>query len=53
MGRYTRSSARRAGVKVGTQTATAGKWLKRDAYTGRFIAVKKSGGTFKGVKREK
>lgn len=30
-----------------------GSWTKRDAYTGRFVATKKSGGTFKGVRKEK
>jgi hypothetical protein len=27
-------------------------WAKRDARTGRFLEPKKSGGTFKGVRRE-
>lgn len=30
-----------------------GMWTKRDTSTGRFMDVKKSGGTFKGVRREK
>ncbi len=30
-----------------------GKWIKRDTSSGRFIATKKSGGSFKGVRREK
>ncbi len=30
-----------------------GQWVKRNAYTGKFMAVKKSGGTFKGVRRER
>ena len=29
-----------------------GLWVKRDTSTGRFKAVKKSGGQFKGVRRE-
>ena len=29
-----------------------GKWAKRDTSTGRFTQVKKSGGSFKGVRRE-
>ncbi len=28
-------------------------WVKRDTSTGRFIATKKSGGSFKGVRRER
>ncbi len=30
-----------------------GKWVKRDTSTGRFMATKKSGGSFKGVRRER
>jgi hypothetical protein len=30
-----------------------GLWTKRDTSTGRFMNVKKSGGTFKGIKRER
>lgn len=30
-----------------------GQWTKRDASTGRFTQAKKSGGAFKGVRREK
>jgi hypothetical protein len=29
-----------------------GLWTKRDTATGRFVDVKKSGGSFKGVRRE-
>ncbi|MBX3314977.1 MAG: hypothetical protein KF906_11720 [Actinobacteria bacterium] len=29
-----------------------GTWTKRDASSGRFLAMKKSGGPFKGVRRE-
>jgi len=32
---------------------TSGTWVKRDATTGRFLEVKKSGGAFKGVRKEK
>jgi hypothetical protein len=31
---------------------STGLWTKRDASTGRFVDVKQSGGTFKGVRRE-
>jgi hypothetical protein len=30
----------------------AGVWTKRDTSTGRFTQAKKSGGSFKGVRRE-
>jgi hypothetical protein len=30
-----------------------GLWTKRDTSTGRFVQAKKSGGTFKGVRKEK
>jgi hypothetical protein len=30
-----------------------GLWTKRDSSTGRFTQTKKSGGAFKGVRREK
>ncbi len=29
-----------------------GLWTKRDTSSGRFIATKQSGGSFKGVRRE-
>ncbi len=31
---------------------TSGMWVKRSTASGRFIAVKKSGEPFKGVRRE-
>lgn len=30
-----------------------GVWAKRDTSTGRFVDIKKSGGDFKGVERER
>ena len=30
-----------------------GLWTKRDTSTGRFVATRKSGGPFKGVRRER
>jgi len=30
-----------------------GQWTKRDLTTGQFVATKKSGGQFKGVRRER
>ena len=35
------------------KNAKTGLWTKRDTSTGRFMNVKKSGGTFKGIKRER
>jgi hypothetical protein len=36
-----------------TRNPQTGLWTKRDTSTGRFLDVKKSGGTFRGVRREK
>ena len=30
-----------------------GLWTKRDSKTGQFTSVKKTGGSFKGIKRDK
>jgi len=29
-----------------------GHWIKRDAVTGQFMAVKQDGGTFKSIRKE-
>lgn len=45
----------RAGAVKGrsqTQSRKTGLWTKRDTATGRFVQIKKSGGSFKGVRRE-
>lgn len=34
------------------QNPRTGLWTKRDSSTGRFMQAKKSGGSFKGVRRE-
>ncbi len=34
------------------QNTKTGLWTKRDTTTGRFTNVKRSGGTFKGVRKE-
>ena len=34
------------------QNPKSGNWTKRDMSSGRFIAMKRSGGPFKGVRRE-
>lgn len=36
-----------------TRSGSTGLWSKRNATSGEFIAVKKSGGAFKGVRKEK
>jgi hypothetical protein len=50
-------NARRGAVKKRTQLSTKlmGKpaWTKRDKTSGEFIAVKKSGKKFKGVRKER
>ena len=50
----------RGGGRVGAvskrsqvQNPRTGKWVKRDASTGRFMATKRTGGSFKGVRRER
>jgi hypothetical protein len=35
------------------QNPKTGLWTKRDTSTGKFTQVKKSGGTFKSVRRER
>lgn len=35
-----------------TLNTRTGQWVKRDSYSGRFMASKKDGGSFKGVRRE-
>jgi hypothetical protein len=46
---------RRVGAVRGRSQFQApnGNWVKRDTSTGRIIDQKSSGGTFKGVRREK
>ena len=34
------------------QNTKNGNWTKRDASSGRFMAMKRAGGPFKGVRRE-
>lgn len=45
----------RAGATRGrsqTKNPKTGLWTMRDTSTGRFLDIKKSGGSFKGVQRE-
>lgn len=48
-------NARVGAVKERSQTLNTktGQWVKRDTESGRFMDVKTSGGTFKGVRKEK
>ncbi|WP_419837645.1 hypothetical protein [Candidatus Poriferisodalis sp.] len=34
------------------QNPKNGSWIKRDTSSGRFMAMKRAGGLFKGVRRE-
>lgn len=49
-----RGSGRIGAVKSRSQVKNpkTGLWVKRDTSDGRFVAAKKSGGSFKGVRRE-
>ena len=49
-----KDKARIGAVKGRSQVVDprTGQWAKRDTSTGRFTQVKKSGGSFKGVRRE-
>jgi hypothetical protein len=35
------------------ESSRTGLWTKRDTTSGRFVATKKTGGSFKGVRRER
>lgn len=53
--RAARGGGRVGAVKGRTQVQNpkTGLWTKRDTSTGRFLDAKKSGGSFKGVRKEK
>jgi len=55
MAKNTGKSYRKGSVASRTQVRNPknGLWTKRDTTTGQFTSVKKSGGTFKGVRKEK
>jgi hypothetical protein len=54
MAKNTGRGSRQGAVTGRTQVQTpGGTWVKRDTSTGQFIAAKQSGGSFKGVRREK
>jgi hypothetical protein len=50
-----RGSGRVGAIKGRSQTRNpdTGLWTKRDTKSGRFVDVKRSGGSFKGVRKEK
>ena len=49
-----KGGGRKGAVRDRSQTkAGNGNWVKRDTTTGRFMDQKTSGGTFKGVRKEK
>jgi len=55
MARNTNKGHRKGAVKDRSQTLNpkTGKYVKRDATTGRFLEVKQDGKKFKGVRKEK
>ncbi len=55
MARNTGNSYRKGSVAKRTQVQNphTGLWTKRDTKTGQFTSGKKSGGSFKGVRKEK
>lgn len=55
MAKNTKSGYRKGAVAKRTQVRNpkTGLWTKRDASTGQFKAVKRTGGSFKGIKRER
>ena len=50
-GRGSRTGAVAGRTQV--QNPKTGMWIKRDTTTGRFVQAKRSGGSFRGVKKEK
>lgn len=54
MAKNTGHGSRKGAVTGRSQTKTsAGTWVKRSTSTGRFMDAKTSGGSFKGVRKEK
>lgn len=50
-GRGTRAGA--VSKRTQSRSTSTGLWTKRNASSGRFVEVKKSGGAFKGVRKER
>ncbi len=54
MAKNTGRGSRSGAVTGRSQTrSTSGTWIKRNTSTGRFVDMKKTGGSFKGVRKEK
>jgi hypothetical protein len=54
MAKNTGHGSRKGAVTGRSQTKTSsGTWVKRSTSTGRFMDAKTSGGSFKGVRKEK
>lgn len=54
MAKNTGHGSRRGVVTGRSQLKTrSGAWVKRNSSTGRFIKAKSTGGSFKGVRKEK
>lgn len=55
MARNTGRGTRQGAVKGRSQSQNpkTGLWVKRDTDTGRFTETKKTGGAFKGVRKER
>ena len=53
MAKNTGRGSRSGSVSARTQVrSSSGTWVKRNSSTGQFMSVKKSGGSFKGVRKE-
>lgn len=53
MAKNTGRGSRAGAVSARSQVKTSsGSWAKRNTTSGQFMAVKKSGGSFKGVRKE-
>ena len=53
MAKNTGKGSRQGAVTGRSQVETkSGTWVKRDTSSGRFLAAKSSGGSFKGVRKE-
>jgi hypothetical protein len=55
MAENTGKGYRKGAVSKRTQVKNpkTGLWTKRDSSTGQFVATRKSGGNFKGVRKQK
>lgn len=54
MAKNTGYGSRSGAVTGRSQVRTpSGTWVKRDTSSGKFLQAKKSGGSFKGIRKEK